>query len=147
MFTLIRDHLVSKTWIACLIVVATNVLGNYALARGLRGFPVDTLSPLSYLHAMAHPWTVIGILAMIAWFTSRLALLSWADLSYVMPISSSAYLLTAMLGVLVLREEVSALHWAGIVIITAGVLLVAVTYPETGVQPESKACVHQETRP
>jgi drug/metabolite transporter (DMT)-like permease len=138
MFSLIWDHLVSKTWIACLIVVGTNVLGNYALARGLHNFAVDSVSPISYIKAMFHPWTALGIFAMIAWFTSRLALLSWADLSYVMPISSASYLITAVVGVVELREHVTPMHWAGIVIITLGVLLVAVTYPETGVQPESK---------
>ena len=137
MLALIRDQLVSKTWIACLIVIGTNVLGNYALARGLREFAVDSVSPISYIQAMFHPWTALGILFMIGWFTSRLALLSWADLSYVMPVTSASYLITAIVGALQLRENVSPMHWAGIVIITIGVLLVAVTYPETGAQPES----------
>jgi drug/metabolite transporter (DMT)-like permease len=138
MFSLMRDHLVSKTWIACLIVVGTNVLGNYALARGMHNFAVDSVSPFSYIQAMFHPWTALGIVAMIGWFTSRLALLSWADLSYVLPVSSASYLITAIVGVLELRENVSPIHWAGIVIITLGVLLVAITYPETGMQAEGK---------
>ena len=138
MLALIRDHLVSKTWIACLIVVGTNVLGNYALARGLHDFAVDSVSPISYIRAMFHPWTALGVFFMVAWFASRLALLSWADLSYVMPVNSSAYLITAIVGVLEFRENVSPIHWAGIVVITVGVLLVVLTYPETGVQPGDK---------
>ena len=138
MLALIRDHLVSKTWIACLIVVGSNVLGNYALARGLHSFAVDSISPLSYIQAMFHPWTALGVLLMIGWFTSRLALLSWADLSYVMPVTSASFLITPIVGVLWLRERVSPMHWAGIVIITLGVLLVVITYPETGVQPGSE---------
>jgi uncharacterized membrane protein len=132
------SRILSKTAIACVIVVGTNVLGNYALARGMQSVAIDSLSPIAYIRALLHPWTASGTVFMIAWFISRLALLSWADLSYVMPISASAYLLSAILGVLVLRESVSPIHWAGILFITFGVVLVALTQPETDGRWETK---------
>ena len=73
---------------------------------------------------------------MLTWLLTRLALLSWADLSYVLPVTSISYALSALAGVFYLHERVSRIHWAGISVITVGVALVALTYPETTDQQE-----------
>ena len=86
---------------------------------------------MTYIHDFAHPWVGIGVLFMVGWLTSRLLLLSWADLSYVVPVTSFSYVLSAIVAVVYLGEHVSVLRWIGIVVITLGVGLVALTYPET----------------
>ena len=68
---------------------------------------------------------------MVGWMASRLALLSWADLSYVVPVTSFSYVLSALVAEVWLGEHVLPLRWAGIAVITLGVALVALTYPET----------------
>jgi drug/metabolite transporter (DMT)-like permease len=60
-----------------------------------------------------------------------MALLSWADLSYVMPVTAIGYVLTAFAGRFFLGEPVSFLRWTGIVLITSGVYLVGRTAPAT----------------
>jgi uncharacterized membrane protein len=128
-----RKHsLIGKTLLVSLIVIATNVLGNYALKRGLDQVgTVTSWSPVPYIQALAHPWVAIGVVLMLGWLISRLVLLSWADLTYVLPVTSFSFALSAMTGAFYLNEEVSNYRWAGISLVTLGILLVVLTYPET----------------
>jgi len=73
----------------------------------------------------------LGTSLLIVWLLSTMALLSWADLSYVLPVTSMAYVLVALVGRFVLHEKVSWAHWAGILLIMAGVSLVGSTNPNT----------------
>ena len=68
---------------------------------------------------------------LILWMLSRLTLLSWADLSFVLPVTSLGYVLAALMGKLFLAEEVSWPRWAGTLLIVAGIALVGATYPRT----------------
>jgi drug/metabolite transporter (DMT)-like permease len=60
-----------------------------------------------------------------------MALLSWADLSYVLPVTSIGYVLVALAGRILLHEEISVKRWAGILLIMAGVALVSGSGPQT----------------
>jgi drug/metabolite transporter (DMT)-like permease len=128
-----RKHsLAGKTLLVSLIVIGTNVVANYALERGLRQIGVvESWSPAPYVRAFVHPWVAIGVIFMFAWLTTRLSLLSWADLTYVLPVTSFSYVISAVIGAVYLDEKVSVLHWLGISVITLGILLVVVTYPKT----------------
>ncbi len=128
-----RKHsLIWKTAVISVVVIATNVIGNYALKRGLDNVGVVvSWSPIPYIRAFAHPWVALGVLFMLAWLITRLLLLSWADLSYVLPVTSFSYVLSAVAGAVYLHEKVTWLQWAGISAITIGTALVAFTYPET----------------
>jgi drug/metabolite transporter (DMT)-like permease len=111
----------AKTWVFTTVVVLTNVLGNFFLKRGM---PADLPTPLSYVAALFQPWAALGVVLLITWMLSRMTLLSWADLSYVLPVTSIGYVLVAIEGKLFLHEEISLKRWAGIVLIMAGVALV-----------------------
>jgi uncharacterized membrane protein len=125
-----------KTVVACLAVVASNVIGNYALKRGLSHTGMGaTWSPMPYIHAFSHLWVDVGVLSMAAWFITRLALLSWADLSYVLPVCSFSYVLSAVAGAVMLGEHVPWLHWVGTCIVSLGVAVTALTFPETTHNP------------
>jgi drug/metabolite transporter (DMT)-like permease len=127
-----------KTAVTIGVVIGTNLIGNYGLARGLRRVGViESWSPVPYIRAFAHPWVLIGVVFMLGWLISRLILLSWADLTYVLPVTSFSYALSAFAGAILLHERVSLKHWAGILLITAGVGLVGLTYPET-VRPKTR---------
>ena len=128
-----RKHsLVWKTAVISLVVIATNVIGHYALKRGLDQVGVvETWSPTPYIRAFAHPWVAVGVTFMLAWLISRLLLLSWADLSYVLPVTSFSYVLSAVAGAIYLHVKVTWMQWAGISAITIGTALVALTFPET----------------
>jgi drug/metabolite transporter (DMT)-like permease len=124
--------LLRKTRIFTVIVVLTNVLGNSLLSRGMRSVgELLTLSPMPYLKALCNPWVAAGVMLLIVWMLSHMALLSWADLSYVLPVTSIAYALVAVVGQVFLNEQVSLARWAGIALIVGGVALVGRTAPRT----------------
>jgi uncharacterized membrane protein len=117
-----------KTRVFTILVVVSNVAGNYLLSVGLR--QVGSLigkSPLAYIAALFNGWVAAGVALLIVWMFSQLALLSWADLSYVMPVTSIGYVLAAVVGRVFLHETVSWQRWAGIWLIVLGVLLVSRT--------------------
>ena len=118
-----------KTWIFATVVVFSNVFGNFFLKRGM---PSDLPTPFSYILALFQPWAALGVALLILWLTSRMAMLSWADLSYVVPITSIGYVLVALMGKAFLHEQIGLKRWAGILLIVAGVALVsAATPPQT----------------
>ena len=78
-----------------------------------------------YITALFQPWVALGVVLLVLWMMSRMALLSWADLSYVLPVTSIGYVLVALVGqVAAARDRSPAQRWAGIVLIMAGVALV-----------------------
>jgi uncharacterized membrane protein len=70
----------------------------------------------------------------LIWMLSQMALFSWADLSYVVPIASIGYALAAIAGRLLLGEMVSSIRWLGITVIIFGVFLVSRTPARTAEQ-------------
>jgi uncharacterized membrane protein len=119
----------AKTQFWALVSVLSNVAGNSALTHGmtLLGGVGDT--PFALIGALFHPWVAAGVALLIVWTFAHMALLSWADLSYVMPVTAIGYVVTAFAGKFFLGETVSPMRWAGIVLITAGVTLVGRTAP------------------
>ena len=122
----------SKTFLFAGVAVLSNVLGNFALSQGMRQFG-HILSPsvLSLLSVLTNIWVASGICLLVIWMVSQLSLLSWADLSYVLPITAVSYVLTALLGAVALGEYVSPVHWIGIAMIFLGVMVVGRTTPRT----------------
>ena len=121
----------AKTRLFTAIVVVSNVTGNSALTHGMKQQGDIGNSPLALIGALFHPWVALGVALLILWTLTHMALLSWADLSYVLPVTAIGYVLTALSGQFVLGETVSLAHWAGILLITAGVTLVGLTTPAT----------------
>ncbi len=109
-----------------------NAAGNLSLAWGMRHTSVTVgLNPLDYVRVMLNPFVALGIVLLILWLLTRMALLSWADLSFVVPMTSVGYVLSALLGVWFLAEVVTPVHWTGTLLIFAGTLLVGSTRPKT----------------
>jgi drug/metabolite transporter (DMT)-like permease len=123
-------RLKNRTVIA--LLVASNVLGNFSLSSGLHEVGrLVSFSPWPYIHAFVNPLVVLGVLLLIVWLISQLSLLSRVDLSYVLPVTSVSYVLTALMGEFLLHERVSTWRWIGIGLIGLGVSLVARTVPRT----------------
>lgn len=119
-----------KTWACAAVVVLANVFGNFFLKRGM---PADLPTPFSYITALFRPWAALGVVLLVLWLMSRMAMLSWADLSYVLPVTSVGYVLVALMGKTFLHEQIGVKRWSGILLIMAGVALVSLaTPPQTG---------------
>ena len=121
-----------KTKLLTLFVVATNVLGNVSLSWGMKHQNAELgLSPWTYIRLIFSPWVMLGTMLLILWLLSRMTLLGWADLSYVLPVTAMGYVLTALVGRYFLGEAISYQGWAGTVLIVAGIVLVGMTPPNT----------------
>jgi uncharacterized membrane protein len=107
----------ARAWILTSLVVITNVAGNLLLTLGVKG--------TSFLLIGA------GIAVLILWTFSRMALLSWADLSFVLPVTSAGYILTAVAGKYVLAENISGARWFGTALIFLGMVVVSRTPART----------------
>jgi uncharacterized membrane protein len=128
-----------KTWICAAIVVLCNVFGNFSLKRGM---PADLPTPVSYITALFQPWAALGVVLLILWLMSRMAMLSWADLSYVLPVTSIGYVLVALMGKAFLHEQIGVKRWSGILLIVAGVALVSAATP-----PQTERVVQHDGEP
>jgi uncharacterized membrane protein len=121
----------AKTRLFTAIVVVSNVSGNSALTHGMKQLGDPGSSPIALIGALFHPWVAGGVALLILWTLTMMALLSWADLSYVLPVTAIGYVLTALSGKYLLGETIPLEHWAGILLITCGVVLVGLTRPGT----------------
>ncbi len=118
-----------KTWLFATVVILSNVLGNFFLKKGMPG---SLGSPLEYVTVLFRPYVALGVALLILWTLARMTLLSWADLSYVLPVTAVGYVLVALEGRLWLHEAITVKRWAGIALIMAGVALVSAgTAPRT----------------
>jgi uncharacterized membrane protein len=121
-----------KTNLLTVFVVLTNVLGNFSLSWGMKHQTTHLgLSPFAYIRLIFSPWVLVGTTLLIFWLLSRMTLLGWADLSYVLPVTSIGYVLTTMLGRYFFGEQVSWQRWLGTVLIVLGIILVGLTLPNT----------------
>jgi len=125
-----------KTLVVLALAILTNGAGNLCLSYGMKsvGAPGAWTPP--------GLWDVIGTglssapviaggVLMLIFFALFLSLLSWADLTYVLPMISSCFVVSALLGHLVLGEQISLVRCVGIALVSIGVLLVGRTGPSS----------------
>src|SRR5580700_4181697 len=112
-------------------------LGNLSLAWGTKHFPqVLSLNPAVYLRAMVDPFVALGIAMLILALLTRMALLSLADLSFVLPVTAIGYVLATLFGQVFLHEAVTWRQWLGSVLIFVGTGVVGTTAQNTTMPPK-----------
>lgn len=95
-----------------LAVICTDAAGNLLLRRGMKGGWV------------VNPVLGGGILCMAVSFFLFAALLSRANLSFVLPITAMGYVINVVGARHLLKENVTPARWAGTLLIGVGVALV-----------------------
>ena len=129
-----------KTQMLIIVVVITDVFGNLTMSWGVkRGTAFRGFSPLFYMHLIFNPWVLLGAALLLLWLLSRMILFSWADLSYVLPITSFSYVFNEVTGHYLLGEQISWARWLGTVMITAGAAVVGLTQSNTTAGPMESA--------
>ena len=130
----------TKPWGLMVTAILTNVSGDLLLSRGTHqlGQNLSSMSPLQYLQAFANPCTIIGICVLVCWLVAQLVLLSRADLSFVLPITATTYILIAIFGHFLFQEQLSRTQWTGIAAICVGTALAGRTPPRTTEPPSEK---------
>ena len=121
-----------RTIIFIAIVVLGGTAGDIAVSHAMKQIgDVETLRPRAIGRFMARafrmPWLWMGIALMAVGFFSLLALLSWADVSVVVPATALSYVAAAIGAKYLLHEDVAPLRWAGVVLVCIGVALLSVS--------------------
>jgi uncharacterized membrane protein len=121
-----------KTYFVVLLFLVFRAAGNSSMAWGMKQVPERmSMNPALYLRAMLNPFVALGVAALILALLTRMALLSLADLSFVLPVTAVGYVIAVFLGKLFLHETVSHQRWLGTLLIFAGAVLVGSTSPDT----------------
>jgi drug/metabolite transporter (DMT)-like permease len=118
-----------KELVLFLLVMIAGTGGELCMARAMRSVgEVTDFRPLALIgvawRALRIPWTWIGIGMMTLAFFSLLAVLSFENVSFVVPVTALSYGVGALGGRVFLRERVTRTRWAGVLLVCAGVMLV-----------------------
>lgn len=114
--------------LATLVCASTG--GEIAITYGMKatGEPAR-LRPKPLLiflgRALRNGWFWTGVPLMALSFYVLLVLLSWQPISFVIPASALSYVVGTLGAKYILLEQISTARWTGVVLVCAGVALVA----------------------
>ena len=112
------------------VLILGSTGGEIAMTYGMKatGEPAR-LRPRELLiflgRALVNGWFWSAIPLMALSFYALLVLLSWDPISFVIPASALSYVVGTLGAKYVLGEDISAARWAGVLLVCAGVALVA----------------------
>ena len=120
----------TKILVILIFALCVEAVGVVFLSKGLKQIgEVQTVSTREISRIIAKGATnssiLLGIALEAAFFGALLYLLSQRDVSLIWPLTALGFLLSALAAKWILKEEVSALRWAGIVLIVIGASLVS----------------------
>ena len=125
-----------KTLLVLFLAICAQTLGDVMLTKGVKSVgEINTLDPAKLfaigVQVFTTPYVWLGIALLSVFFGLYLIALSWADLSFVLPVTAFGYALNALLSWRLLGEHVSAVRWAGTLVICIGVAVVSRTEQRT----------------
>lgn len=125
-----------KTLLVLFIAICAQVLGDVCLTKGMKTIgEVNTLDPVALLQigvqVFTNPYVWLGIAILTVFYLLYLVALSWADLSFVLPVTAFGYVLNALLAWQLLGEHIALTRWLGTSIICVGVAVVSRTEQKT----------------
>lgn len=111
------------------LIVVAGTAGELSVSRAMKSVgEVHDFRPKSILRFVLQSfrlrWMWVGIALMSLAFFSLLAILSFRQVSFVVPISALSYVAGAFGAKLFLRERINRSRWIGIAIVCLGVTIV-----------------------
>jgi drug/metabolite transporter (DMT)-like permease len=121
-----------KTLLVVIVAVILGGAGHVMLSKGIRPVGDLTEAPAGRLGGMvtrvlSNHWVILGVALQAVFFAVYLTLLSRADVSQLLPMTALDYIVVALLAQWALGEVITPIRWAGIGLISAGVVLVSRT--------------------
>src|SRR5712691_12760778 len=119
-----------QTALMLAILILSGALGDVYIAKGMKQVgEIRTLRLRALLllgrKMLSNVAFLLGLLYMIAGFLTFLVVLSWADLSFIIPATSLNFVLATLGAKLILKENINRLRWFGTVLVGLGVALVS----------------------
>ncbi len=123
--------MMAQTALFLATVVIAGQLGELSLSQAMKTLgEVKRFDPATLLRFIASAfrvkWMWIGVGLMAVAFFSLLALLSWENVSMVVPATAVNYAVGAMGARFLLVEQVTKERWIGVIIVCIGVAFVCV---------------------
>jgi len=120
-----------RVLVAMIVACTAAAFGQILVRQGMQQVgPLEAWAPgalIAYFwHALTNPYVMGGTFLNAVFYFLFVAVLSWAEVTVALPLTALEYAIAAVLGVLILKEVVPPLRWAGIVLIIAGVALVGI---------------------
>lgn len=118
-----------RTLLFLAIVVLAGTGGEIAVTHAMKQIgEVTSFTPRAILRVIGRAfrlgWMWFGFGLMAVAFFSLLALLSWENVSFVIPATALSYAAGAVGARFFLGERINPLRWAGVLLVCAGVALV-----------------------
>ena len=119
-----------KTALMITIIVFCTAASDVLIARGARQVKRLSVFKLSEIpvitpRILTNVSLLSGVLMAAASFFAFLVVLSWADLSLVLPATSVNYAIATLGSKIILRERINRLRWTGTFFVCAGVALIS----------------------
>jgi drug/metabolite transporter (DMT)-like permease len=113
------------------IIVFVGTGGELSVTRAMKDIgEVHDFSPRNLLRVLVQAfsagWMWFGVLLMAIAFFALLAMLSWENVSFVIPVTALSYVAGALGGKFLLGERVTPMRWLGVLLVCLGVALVCV---------------------
>src|SRR5262245_2174526 len=119
-----------KTALALSIIIFASALGDVLIAKGMKRVGEITTLRLRALAVIGKSMVcnaafLLGLLCLMISFGAFLAVLSWADLSFVVPATSLSFVVATFGAKWVLKEHINHLRWLGTLLVCVGVALLS----------------------
>jgi drug/metabolite transporter (DMT)-like permease len=116
--------------IAMVIATSAAAFGQILVRRGMIEVgSLENYAPMAlvsyFWHALCNPYVIGGTILNAAFYFLFLAALSWTDVTIALPMTAIEYGFAALLAVLILKERVPPVRWAGIALVILGVIFIA----------------------
>ena len=117
-------------WVLLVIVILAGAAGDVSVTRAMKAVGEVSSIGVIYLlgvarRAVATPFLWLGVFCKAVAFFSLLALLTRADLSWVIPATAVSFIVETWAAKFLLREQVSRTRWAGALCVGLGVALIS----------------------
>jgi ceramide glucosyltransferase len=120
-----------KTFLLLSSLIAFSSLGEILAAKGMKQVGQVSFRPRALLGAIwrmiRNPYLIAGVSSLALSFFSFISLLSYADLSFVLPLTSVGYITNTLGAHFFLKERVSRERWLGTLLVAGGVSIVSLS--------------------
>jgi uncharacterized membrane protein len=122
-------------------LVITQVLGDVCISQGMKIYgEITSFSPQAIIDVIQYLftsfWFYAGLGSLTVSWLLYLSAVAKMDLSYVLPIHASSYILNGFMAWLLLHETVTPVRWIATIIISIGVFIVGLSQYISSKQPQ-----------
>jgi ceramide glucosyltransferase len=120
-----------KTFLLLCSLIAFSSLGEILSAKGMQQVGAVSFRPRALAGAiwrmLRNPFLFAGIVFLAVSFFSFISLLSYADLSFVVPLTAVGYITNTLGGRFFLHERITRERWLGTLLVAGGVALISLS--------------------